>query len=59
MVTFDRPFAGRTSARVDFRGLICLDPSLRQNIGQVIETLAEFAELFDPATDSGKVYWLR
>lgn len=59
MVTFDRPFAGRTSTRDDFRGLICLDPDLRQNIGRMIEALAEFAELFEPATDSGKVYWLR
>ena len=58
MVTFDRPFAGRTISRTDHTGLVCLSEDIRENIGRMIEILAEFAELFDPEKDSGQVFWL-
>lgn len=58
MVTFDRPFAGRTMLRSDFIGLICLREDIRSDVGKIIEELITFAELFDPLKDSGQVYWL-
>jgi predicted nuclease of predicted toxin-antitoxin system len=59
MVTFDHPFASRTmSSRTDHPGLICLAYSIRENIGKMIEVLAEFAELYDPEQDTGQVFWL-
>ena len=58
MVTFDHPFAGRTMARTDHPGMICLAYSIRENIGRTIEVLAEFAELYEPQRDSGQVFWL-
>ena len=39
MVTFDRPFAGRTQARTDFYALFCLDPELQTDPGRAIELL--------------------
>lgn len=58
MVTFDRPFAGRTQSRTDHAGLICLSESIRRDVGTIIETLVEFAALYDPEKDSGQVFWL-
>lgn len=58
MVTFDHPFAGRTMARSDYYGLVCLAFGIRENIGHMIEVLSEFAELFDPDRDKGHVFWL-
>ncbi len=58
MVTFDHPFAGRTMARRDHQGLVCLDKELQGNIGSIIEVLVDFAELYDPEKDAGQVYWL-
>jgi len=58
MVTFDHPFAGRTMSRSDHPGLICLDQEIQDNIGSMIEVLADFAELHDPEKDAGQVYWL-
>jgi len=58
MVTFDHPFAGRTMSRTDHVGLICLAYSIRENIGQMIEVLADFAELHDSQKDDGQVFWL-
>lgn len=58
MVTFDHPFASRTMARADHPGLICLAYSIREDIGRMIEVLAEFAELYDPEQDAGQVFWL-
>ena len=58
MVTFDHPFAGRTMARTDHVGLICLAYSIRENTGRIIEVLAEFAALYDPQKDTGQVFWL-
>jgi predicted nuclease of predicted toxin-antitoxin system len=59
MVTFDHPFAVRTMARSDHVGLICLAYAMREDIGRMVEVLAEFADLFDPQNDSGQVFWLR
>jgi predicted nuclease of predicted toxin-antitoxin system len=58
MVTFDQAFAGRTMSRTDHVGLIYLTENMRDNIGKMIEVLAEFAELFDPEKDAGQVFWL-
>jgi predicted nuclease of predicted toxin-antitoxin system len=59
MVTFDHPFTGRTLARTDHVGLICLAYELRRDVGKMIEVLAEFAELYDPENDEGQVFWLK
>jgi len=59
MVTFDRPFAGRTQSRSDFYGLVCLDPGLQRDVGRIIEILVEFAQLFDAEKDTGQVYWMK
>jgi hypothetical protein len=59
MVTFDRPFAGRTMSRSDHVGLVCLAEDIRDNIGKMIDVLAEFAELYDPEKDAGQVFWLK
>ncbi len=58
MVTFDHPFAGRTMARSDHSGVIVLAYSIRENIGRMVEVLAEFAELYDSEKDRGQVFWL-
>ncbi len=58
MVTFDQPFAGRTMSRSDHKGLIYLAQRIREDIGNIIEVLVDFAELYDPEKDAGQVYWL-
>jgi len=58
MVTFDHPFAAQTMSRTDHVGLICLAYSVRENIGRMIEVLAEFADLYDSEKDTGQVFWL-
>ena len=58
LVTFDHPFAARTMTRTDHPGLICLAYSIREQIGRMVDVLAEFAELYDPARDTGQVFWL-
>jgi predicted nuclease of predicted toxin-antitoxin system len=58
MVTFDRPFAGRTGSRTDFLALICLANDIRDDVGQIIQVLVEFVELFDLEKDRGQVFWL-
>lgn len=57
-VTFDHPFAGRTMSRTDYPGMVCLAYSIREDIGRMVEVLAEFAELYDPQKDAGQVFWL-
>ena len=57
-VTFDHPFAGRTMSRTDHPGMICLAYSIRENIGRMVEVLAEFSDLYDPESDTGQVFWL-
>jgi predicted nuclease of predicted toxin-antitoxin system len=59
MVTFDRPFAGRTMSRTDHAGLICLSESIRYDIGAQIRALVEFAENHTPESVEGRVFWLR
>lgn len=59
MVTFDRPFAGRTQFRSDHRGLICLSESLRADIGGVIRLLTQFADNHTSDETAGHVYWLK
>jgi predicted nuclease of predicted toxin-antitoxin system len=39
LVTFDRPFAGRTQTRTDFFALFCLDEKLQTDPGRAIEVL--------------------
>jgi predicted nuclease of predicted toxin-antitoxin system len=58
MVTFDHPFAGRTMSRSDHPGLICLSYDLRTDVGGIVRTLHEFAQLYDAERDQGQVFWL-
>lgn len=46
VVTFDRPFAGRSASRTDHQGLICLSGS-QQDIGYIVRTLIKFAETYE------------
>jgi predicted nuclease of predicted toxin-antitoxin system len=59
MVTFDRPFAGRTVERMDHTGLICLSEHLRNDIGGQIRTLANFATSHPTESVVGQVFWLK
>ncbi len=59
MVTFDRPFAGRTMQRTDHAGLICVSENLRNDIGGVIAVLAQFADQHTPEQAAGHVFWLK
>lgn len=59
MVTFDRPFAGRTQSRIDHAGLICLSESLRTDIGAIIRALTEFANQYTSDEIAGSVFWLK
>jgi predicted nuclease of predicted toxin-antitoxin system len=61
LVTFDRPFAGRTMSQPnpDHNGLICLSEKLRQNIGGAVKILIEFAEQHTPEDCEGRVFWLK
>jgi predicted nuclease of predicted toxin-antitoxin system len=58
LVTFDRPFAGRTQSRTDHPGLICLSEAIRNQIGRIVQILEDFAALYDVAKDHGQVFWL-
>jgi predicted nuclease of predicted toxin-antitoxin system len=57
LVTFDRPFAGRTSKRTDHAGLICLLID-KSDVGGIVRTLAEFAETYTQDDAAGQVFWL-
>lgn len=59
LVTFDRPFAGRTAKRTDHKGLICLSEDIRQDIGRCVIVLTEFAQLYTLEDTTGQVFWLR
>lgn len=59
MVTFDRPFAGRTQSRTDHAGLICLSESLRTDIGGIIRALAEFGDHHSADEIAGTGSWLK
>ena len=59
VVTQDMPFAGRTSKRSDYLGLIYITIELHDDIGRAITLLAEFLDLFDEERDAGQVHWLR
>ena len=58
LVTFDRPFAGKASMRGDHGAIVCLPTELQVDIGGIVRTLSEFAELYDPEKDAGQVFWL-
>jgi hypothetical protein len=58
MVTFDRPFAGRTMSRSDHAGLICLSGS-QDNIGGIVRILSEFSDQHTAETVAGRVFWLQ
>lgn len=59
MVTFDRPFAGRTMSHTDHAGLICLNEKLRTNIGAIVQMLHTFAKQHTPGNTAGRVFWLK
>jgi len=57
LVTFDLPFAGRTLAKTDHAGLICLTCK-QDDVGYIVRVLTEFAELYTPDDATGQVFWL-
>lgn len=59
MVTFDRPFAGRTMQRSDHSGLICVSESLRSDVGGQVRVLSEFAASHTTEMVNGLVFWLK
>jgi hypothetical protein len=59
VVTFDRPFAGRTEKRTDHAGLICISEKLRKDIGASIRALIQFAEEHTTDDTKGRVFWLK
>ena len=59
MVTFDRPFAGRTVERTDHTGLVCLSERLRSDIGGQVRVLSAFAVTHSTETVDGQVFWLK
>ncbi|MBC7870155.1 MAG: hypothetical protein H7Y09_04900 [Chitinophagaceae bacterium] len=44
-------------SRTDYKGLICLNEDIRNDIGAIVECLVEFSQLYDPEHDYGQVYW--
>jgi hypothetical protein len=56
VVTFDREFAGRTSKRTDHAGLICLSGP-QDNIGYIVRTVSDFADIYAPEDTIGHVFW--
>lgn len=58
LVTFDHPFAKRTELRTDHPGMVCISHTLEGRIGRIVQELSDFAELYDPELDRGKVFWL-
>src|SRR5690349_4054584 len=59
LVTFDRPFAGRTVERTDHSGLICLSERLRNDIGGQVRVLSAFALSHYTEAVTGQVFWLK
>ena len=59
LVTFDRPFAGRTMAISDHAGLVCLSEKLRDDVGGIVRLLIAFAEQYTSASARGRVFWLK
>jgi predicted nuclease of predicted toxin-antitoxin system len=59
LVTFDRPFAGRTMSVTDHAGLVCISENLRDDIGGIIRVLLEFAEQYATEDTTGQVFWLK
>ena len=59
MVTFDRPFAGRTMSRTDHAGLICIAEKIRTDVGGIIRLLVEFSDEHTPDSSAGQVFWLK
>jgi predicted nuclease of predicted toxin-antitoxin system len=59
MVTFDRPFAGRTMSRTDHAGVICISEKLRSDPGSTIRVLIRFAREYSAAEARGRVFWLK
>ncbi len=59
MVTFDRPFAGRTMARTDHHGLVCLAEDFRNDIGGQIRALLKFSKDHTSEGIIGNVFWLK
>ncbi|MFN8372468.1 MAG: DUF5615 family PIN-like protein [Anaerolineae bacterium] len=59
MVTFDRPFAGRTMNHTDHAGLVCITGAEQDDIGRIVALLHDFAEKHRPEDAVGLVFWLR
>ena len=57
LVTFDRPFAGRTVQTDNHSGLICLSGN-QDAIGMIVRTLIAFNEQHMPEDAVEQVFWL-
>lgn len=57
LVTFDRPFAGKTAKMTDHGGLVCLS-GMQDNIGRMVRELSQFADQYDAEDVIGHVFWL-
>jgi predicted nuclease of predicted toxin-antitoxin system len=57
MVTFDRPFAGKTIGNLNHAGLICLSGS-QQDVGYIVRVLSEFWDNQSLEGCQGQVFWL-
>jgi predicted nuclease of predicted toxin-antitoxin system len=57
LVTFDRPFAGRTMKHTNHAGLVCLSGA-QDDVGNIVRTLEEFGEEHTPDDAKGRVFWL-
>jgi predicted nuclease of predicted toxin-antitoxin system len=58
LVTFDRPFAGRTMKQSNHAGLICLTSVQQDDIGGIIRLLHTFVETHNAEDCVGFVFWL-
>src|SRR5437016_1958541 len=58
LITFDRPFAGRTMQRTDHSGLICLSGGQQNDVGTSVNLLVDFGEHHSDEEVVGQVFWL-
>jgi predicted nuclease of predicted toxin-antitoxin system len=58
LVTMDKPFAGRTLARIDHTGLVCWMGE-QNNFGNQIAALSNFAASHSLEETKGHVFWVK
>jgi predicted nuclease of predicted toxin-antitoxin system len=57
LVTFDRPFAGRTMKTTEHAGLICLSGE-QDDVGGIVHAVENFANQYLPENAAGQVFWI-